>query len=62
MRLYGQTLGDFGIYCGMELSNGELSELRKAAGQRLLPGCYLALWALAGARFLLPVNISPAAV
>ena len=33
MRLYGQTLGDFGIYCGMELSNGELSELRKAAGQ-----------------------------
>ena len=34
--------------------------LRKAAGQRLLPGCYLALWALAGARFLIPVNISSA--
>ncbi|MBQ3509379.1 MAG: peptidoglycan DD-metalloendopeptidase family protein [Peptococcaceae bacterium] len=34
--------------------------LRKAAGQRLLPGCYLALWALAGARFLFPVNISSA--
>ncbi|MBQ2369641.1 MAG: hypothetical protein II301_05940, partial [Peptococcaceae bacterium] len=32
--------------------------LRKMLGDRLLPGCYLALWALAGVRLVLPVSIS----
>ena len=32
--------------------------LRKMLGDRLLPGCYLTLWALAGIRLLLPVSIS----
>ena len=32
--------------------------LRKAAGRRLLPECYLALWALAVCRFLLPITIA----
>ena len=32
--------------------------LRKIFGDRLFPGCYLALWALAGVRLLLPVTIS----
>ena len=32
--------------------------LRKMLGDRLLPSCYLALWALAGVRLVLPVSIS----
>ena len=42
---------------------GFIALLRKTAGQRLLPGCYLALWMMAGIRFLLPVEItSPCSV
>lgn len=33
MRLYRQTVEDFGIYTGKELSQQELEQLRKAAGQ-----------------------------
>ncbi len=37
---------------------GLLVLLRRIAGQRLTPGCYLAMWALIGVRLLLPVNIA----
>ena len=33
MRLYRQTVEDFGLYTGMELEDGELVRLRKAAGE-----------------------------
>ena len=33
MRLYRQTVEDFGLYTGKELSDDEMTELRKAAGQ-----------------------------
>ena len=33
MRLYRQTLEDFGIYTGMEMTGEEVSRLRTAAGQ-----------------------------
>lgn len=33
MRLYRQTLEDFGLYSGMELLDDSLSDLRNAAGQ-----------------------------
>ena len=33
MRLYRQTMEDFGLYTGMELESQKLSELRNAAGQ-----------------------------
>jgi len=33
MRLYRQTIADFGLYTGMELTEEDLSQLRKAAGQ-----------------------------
>ncbi len=33
MRLYRQTVQDFGLYAGMELSDKEMAELRIAAGQ-----------------------------
>ena len=33
MRLYRQTVEDFGLYTGKELDDGMLSELQKAAGQ-----------------------------
>ena len=33
MRLYRQTLEDFSLYTGMELSDGQLDALRSAAGQ-----------------------------
>ena len=33
MRLYRQTVEDFGLYTGKELSDDEMNELRKAAGQ-----------------------------
>lgn len=33
MRLYRQTLEEFGLYAGMELTEGELSRLREAAGE-----------------------------
>ena len=37
--------------------------LRKLIGDKLSPGCYLALWALAGVRLLLPITIySPVSV
>ena len=32
--------------------------LRKLLGDRLSPGCFLAFWALAGLRLLLPVSIA----
>ena len=32
MALYRQTVEDFGLYAGMELSDGELAKLREAAG------------------------------
>lgn len=33
MRLYRQTVQDFGLYAGMELSDRELTQLRVAAGE-----------------------------
>ena len=33
MRLYRQTVEDFGLYTGKELSDDEMKNLRKAAGQ-----------------------------
>ncbi len=33
MRLYRQTVEDFGLYAGMELSDEQLTELENAAGQ-----------------------------
>ena len=33
MRLYRQTVEDFGLYIGKELSDGEMAALREAAGQ-----------------------------
>ena len=33
LRLYRQTVEDFGLYTGMELEEGELAALRKAAGE-----------------------------
>ena len=33
MRLYRQTVEDFGLYTGKELSDDEMTELRRAAGQ-----------------------------
>lgn len=33
MRLYRQTVQDFGLYTGLELSESEMESLRKAAGQ-----------------------------
>ena len=33
MRLYRQTVEDFGIYSGKELAEGELEDLRNAAGK-----------------------------
>ncbi len=33
MRLYRQTVEDFGLFAGKELEEGELSQLRKAAGE-----------------------------
>ena len=33
MRLYRQTLEDFGLYTGMELTEDEFSRLKKAAGE-----------------------------
>ena len=33
MRLYRQTVEDFGLYTGLELSEGQLKQLREAAGQ-----------------------------
>lgn len=33
MRLYRQTVEDFGLYSGMELSDTQMEELRSAAGQ-----------------------------
>ena len=33
MRLYRQTVEDFGLYSGMELSDAEMDKLRWAAGQ-----------------------------
>ncbi len=33
MRLYRQTVQDFGLYAGMELTEGELSALQQAAGE-----------------------------
>ena len=33
MRLYRQTVEDFGLYSGKELSEKEMAELRKAAGE-----------------------------
>ena len=33
MRLYRQTLEDFGIYTGLEMTDEEISRLRTAAGQ-----------------------------
>ncbi len=36
---------------------GLITLIRKIAGQRLLPACYLAFWALAVSRFLLPIEI-----
>lgn len=33
MRLYRQTVEDFGLYTGMELSDDEMADLRLAAGQ-----------------------------
>ena len=33
MRLYRQTVEDFGLYSGKEMSEEELNKLRKAAGQ-----------------------------
>ena len=33
MRLYRQTVEDFGLYTGKELSDDEMADLRRAAGQ-----------------------------
>ena len=33
MRLYRQTVEDFGLYSGMELTDGEMEKLRKSAGE-----------------------------
>ena len=33
MRLYRQTVEDFGLYAGLEMTDEEISALRKAAGQ-----------------------------
>ena len=33
MRLYRQTIEDFGLYAGRELSDEEMKELRKSAGE-----------------------------
>ena len=33
MRLYRQTVEDFGLYSGKELTEDELKALRKAAGE-----------------------------
>ncbi len=33
MRLYRQTVEDFGLYSGKELSNEQMNDLRKAAGE-----------------------------
>ena len=33
MRLYRQTVQDFGLYAGLELSDEQMSELKTAAGQ-----------------------------
>lgn len=33
MRLYRQTVEDFGLYTGLELTDDQLSELREAAGK-----------------------------
>ena len=33
MRLYRQTVEDFGLYTGKELSDDEMKQLRRAAGQ-----------------------------
>ena len=33
MRLYRQTVEDFGLYSGKELSDNEMKDLRKAAGE-----------------------------
>ena len=33
MRLYRQTVEDFGLYTGLEMSENEISNLRSAAGQ-----------------------------
>ena len=33
MRLYRQTIEDFGLYAGQELSDDELKQLRKSAGE-----------------------------
>ncbi len=33
MRLYRQTVEDFGLYTGLELSNDQISKLREAAGK-----------------------------
>ena len=33
MRLYRQTIEDFGLYSGMELTDSEMEKLRKAAGE-----------------------------
>lgn len=33
MRLYRQTVEDFGLYSGKELSDADLADLRKAAGE-----------------------------
>ena len=33
LRLYRQTVEDFGLFSGMELEEGELTALRKAAGE-----------------------------
>ena len=33
MRLYRQTVQDFGLYSGLELDNGELRRLKTAAGE-----------------------------
>lgn len=33
LRLYGQTVAEFGLYAGMELTCGELKRLTQAAGQ-----------------------------
>lgn len=33
MRLYSQTIGEFGLFAGMELTEDELSRLRESAGE-----------------------------
>ena len=33
MRLYSQTIGEFGLYAGMELTDEEYARLREAAGE-----------------------------